>query len=132
MRAVFDPNVLISALLSPSGPPGRAVARWLAGDFELIVSEFLLRELGEALAYPKLRRRVTADDASTLMDLLRREGVVALDPPTGSHHSTDPDDDYLLALAEVERALLVTGDSDLLALGHELPIRAPGSFVDSL
>ena len=132
MRAVFDPNILISALLSPSGPPARALARWLAGDFELIVSELLLGELEDALTYPKLRKRITTDEASELIDILRRAAVVAPDPPPGSHRSPDPGDDYLLALAEAERALLVTGDAKLLGLGPELPVITAASFVDAL
>jgi len=132
VRAVFDPNVLISALLSPLGPPGRALAGWLAGDFELIVSDSLLRELEQALAYPKLRKRVTAEDAPALLDLLRRGAVVASDRPSGPHRSTDPNDDYLLALAEAERAILVTGDAHLLSLADELPIVTARAFVASL
>jgi uncharacterized protein len=132
VRAVLDPNVLISALLSASGPPGQAVLRWLAGDFELIVSESLLREFEDALAYPKLRKRIAAAEASGFLDLLRREAVVAPQPAAGSHHAADPDDDYLLALAEAERALLVTGDEHLLELAGELPILTVRAFVDSL
>ena len=45
MRVVLDPNILISAMLSPSGAPARLLARWLAGDFELIASPQLLAEL---------------------------------------------------------------------------------------
>jgi putative PIN family toxin of toxin-antitoxin system len=132
VRVVLDPNVLISALLSPSGPPAQAVSRWLAGDFELIVSESLLRELDDALAYPKLRRRVAADEAAAFHDLLRRAAILAPEPPAGSHHAADPDDDYLLALAEAERALLVTGDEHLLSLADDLPIVTARTFVESL
>jgi len=42
VRAVFDPNVLVSALLAPTGAPAELILRWLAGDFELVVSEQLL------------------------------------------------------------------------------------------
>jgi uncharacterized protein len=44
-RVVIDSNVLISARLSPRGAPGRLLAAWLAGRFELIVSPALLSEL---------------------------------------------------------------------------------------
>ena len=132
MRAVLDPNVLISALLSASRAPAEAVVRWLAGEFELVVSEALLLELGEALVYPKLRKRVTEDEAAAFQELLRRGGAIAPDPPAGSHHAADPDDDYLLALAEAERAVLVTGDAHLLGLAAGLPILTARAFVDSL
>lgn len=38
MRAVLDPNVLVSALLSPTGTPARIVLAWAEGRFELVVS----------------------------------------------------------------------------------------------
>jgi putative PIN family toxin of toxin-antitoxin system len=104
----------------------------LAGDFELVVSDALLRELEDALAYPKLRKRVPADDAAGLMELLRRAAIAVRDTPSGSHRSADPKDDYLLALAEAEGAVLVTGDDHLLALGDELPILTARGFVESL
>lgn len=132
MRAVLDPNVLISALLAPFGAPGRALARWLAGDFELVVSERLLAELQEALAYPKLRRRVAEADAIEFVEFLRVSAVLAVQPEAGARRSRDPGDDYLLELAEAERAVVVTGDADLLALADELPIFAPAEFFESV
>lgn len=132
MRAVLDPNVLIAALLSRHGAPAQIVARWLAGEFELVVSETLLAELEGALVYPKIRRRVTEDEASDFVELLRRGGRMAADPVTAAHHSRDPGDDYLLALAEAEQAVLVSGDQHLLALAGALPIRAARAFLDQL
>lgn len=44
----------------------------------------------------------------------------------------DPDDDYLLALAAKEAAVLVTGDKDLLDLNGTLPIYTPKHFLDLL
>jgi predicted nucleic acid-binding protein len=38
VRTVLDPNVLVAALLSPSGTPATLIVRWLAGDYELLVS----------------------------------------------------------------------------------------------
>lgn len=132
MRAVLDPNILIAALLSPSGTPAQIFARWLAGEFELVVSETLLAELERALAYPKLRTRVTASEAVEFTSLLRDGAILAPDPPTPAHHSADPGDDYLLALAENERALLVSGDQHLLALADTLPIQTARAFLEAL
>jgi putative PIN family toxin of toxin-antitoxin system len=131
VRAVLDPNILIAALLSPTGPPARAVSGWLAGEFELVVSELLLIELERALGYSKIRERIAQADAEAFVELLREAAYVGADPTTGSYRSSDPGDDYLLALAEAERAQLVTGDAHLLALAGELPIVTARSFVES-
>jgi putative PIN family toxin of toxin-antitoxin system len=131
VRAVLDVNILIAALLSPTGAPAQLVFRWLAGEFELVVSEALLAELERALAYPKVRRRITSDEAAEFVALIRRLSVLA-PCSTASHHSADRGDDYLLALAETQRALLVSGDQHLLALAEELPIDTPRGFLDTL
>ena len=132
MRAVLDPNVLIAALLSRSGPPAQIVSRWLAGEFELVVSESLLAELERALAYPKLRARIAPAEASELVSLLRSSTALAPDPPTPAPRSADPGDAYLLALAESTSAVLVSGDRHLLDLANDLPIHAARAFLDML
>jgi putative PIN family toxin of toxin-antitoxin system len=132
VRAVLDPNVLVSAILSRRGPPGQIVSRWLGGELELIVSELLLRELARALEYPKLRARAKADEASELLLLLRERAVLSPDPAPAPQRSTDPNDDYLLALAESERAVVVSGDQDLIGLADEFPIFTPRAFLETL
>jgi putative PIN family toxin of toxin-antitoxin system len=131
VRAVLDANILIAALLSRSGAPAQIMNRWLGGAFELVVSEALLSELKRALAYPKLRRRIAVPDAADFVSLLRLAAVIAPDR-AGSHHSDDPGDDYLLALAENEHAVLVSGDRHLLQLADNLPIKTARAFLDAL
>jgi uncharacterized protein len=133
VRAILDPNVIISALLSRSGTPAKVLRAWLEGRFELIVSPLLLDELQRALSYPKLAQRIKADEAARLIEWLRREAILVEDPveaPTS--RSEDPGDDYLLALAETERAVLISGDRHLLALTHELPVLTARAFLANL
>jgi uncharacterized protein len=132
VRAVLDPNVLVASLLSRSGAPALIVSRWLAGEFELVVSDALLAELGRALAYPKIRERIAEDEALAFVELLRQTARLASDPEAPARRSSDPGDDYLLALAEAGRAVLVSGDQHLLALAGELPIFTPRAFLDTL
>jgi len=132
VRAVLDPNILIAALLSRRGAPAQLVSRWLAGDFELVVSERLVSELDRALSYPKLRSRISADEARAFVALLGHGALLGDDPAEPAAQSVDPGDDYLLALAEQERAVLVSGDRHLLALADELPIQTARAFLDSL
>lgn len=132
MRAVLDPNILIASLLSRDGAPGRVVARGLAGEFEIVVSEALIAELERALAYKKLVTRVSPGEATEFVGIVRRSATVAPDPPMPPARSADPGDDYLIALAETTHAFLVSGDQDLLALSEELPVRTARAFLDSL
>jgi putative PIN family toxin of toxin-antitoxin system len=132
VRAVLDANVLISALLSPGGAPAGLTARWLAGDFELIASERLLVELERALAYPKLRARIDGDDAAKFVSAVRRWARLAPDVRSPPARSAAADEDYVVALAENERAVLVSGDQHLLQLAGELPVYPAREFLEAL
>jgi len=130
VRVVLDVNVLISALLSPVGAPARILSAWQRGAFDLIISPLLLAELRRALAYPKLRRRITSAEATVFLDWLARAATMAQDPVDSPVvRSEDPGDDYLLALAAAEDAALVSGDGHLLAFSRELPIYDPTTFL---
>jgi len=128
---VLDPNVIISGLLSRDGSPARTLLAWRDGRFELVLSPLLLGELERALSYPKLRARITRQDAEAAIRWLSQSAAVADDPPEGpSLRSEDPGDDYLIALAAAERAALVSGDKHLLALAGRIPVYSPREFAD--
>ena len=131
MRAVLDPNVLISAVIGP-GPPAQILEAWSRGDVDLVASELLLEELTDVLARPKLARRISSDEAVALVRLLRSAATLVEDPSDPPRRSSDPDDDYLLALAENAGARLVSGDRHLLELASELPVVSPREFLELL
>jgi uncharacterized protein len=128
LRAVLDPNVIISALLAPAGTPAAILRAWSTGACELVASP--LAELERALAYPKLRTRIHESEATAVVGWLGRSASIVPDPgepaPRGS---ADPGDDYLIALAAHEHAALVSGDRHLLELATELPIYPPADFL---
>jgi predicted nucleic acid-binding protein len=130
VRAVLDASVLISAVLSPRGIPARLLLAWQAGAFDLVVSPLQLAEARRALAYPKLERRVPPTDADAFVDWLGRSAKLADDPGGPPPvRSDDPGDDYLVALAAAERAVLVSGDVHLTSLASRMPVRTPADFL---
>jgi hypothetical protein len=130
MRAILDTNVLISAILSPSGSPARLLVAWQEGRFDLIVSPLVLAELARALAYPKLARLIPPADADVFVEWVARSAIIAADPGgLPPIRASDPDDDYLVVLAAAERAILVSGDAHLTVLADRLPIRTPAEFL---
>lgn len=133
MRVVLDVNVLISGTLSAGGAPARILAAWQAGRFDLVISPALLTELNRVLAYPKIRRRISVDDAAAFVDWLSRSADLVPDPDIPVPvRQVDPGDDYLIALAADQRALLISGDRHLLELVDRLPIQSPATFLASL
>ena len=130
---MLDANVLISAILSPRGSPARLLLAWQAGAFELVASPALLAELARALGYPKLARLIPPADADAFVAWIARSAILAADPMAApAIRSADPNDDYLLALAAAQRAVLVSGDAHLTVLADRLPICTPAEFLASL
>jgi uncharacterized protein len=130
VRAVLDPNVVISGLISANGAPAQVLRAWQEGRFDVIAAPSLLEELGRALAYPKLRRYVSAADAEATLRWFAAGSTAAEDPPEPPPiRSTDPGDDYLIALAFASRAALVSGDRHLLDLTGRIPVYSPRDFL---
>ena len=119
MRVVLDTNVLVSALLSPEGPPALIYGAWLEGSFGLLTCEEQLEEVKATLAKPKLKKYVRQAQTGKLVNELRLFAEFITELPT-VRRSPDPGDDFLLALVEAGVAdYLVTGDKgDLLLLGR--------------
>ena len=116
-------------MLARESAPSRLLLRWLAGDFELIISDKLISELRRALSYPKIGARASADEGSAFVDVLEGHAFRAIDPDKAARRSRDLGDDYLLALAESCSAVVVSGDQELLALKRDLPIYSPAEFL---
>jgi uncharacterized protein len=79
-RAVLDPGVLVSALITPSGTSARLLAEVRTGGIELIVSPLLLEELSGVLHREKFRRYVDSETVDAYLGALRGQATVAADP----------------------------------------------------
>jgi len=103
------------------------------GRLELVVSPALLRELRRVLAYPKLATRLDPEHVQAFVTWLARGAELATDAAAPfAIQSPDPSDDYLLALAATQRAMLVTGDAGLADLGRTFPVRTPATLLAML
>jgi putative PIN family toxin of toxin-antitoxin system len=119
MRVVLDSNILLSALISPHGPPHRIYQAWQRRRFTVITSDVQLDEIRRASRYRKFRDVLQPHRVGRMLNNLRAAEII--DPPHGDYDLADPNDVWLLALADAGRANhLVTGDkrSGLLARGR--------------
>lgn len=97
--------------------------------FEMIISPLLLEELEVVLLRQKFRRYASLEEARDFLAFIGRQGTLVPDPNRPAPLSCpDPDDEYLLALAYAQKAVLVTGDSHLLEIGRGAPICGPADF----
>jgi putative PIN family toxin of toxin-antitoxin system len=109
IRVVLDTNILISALLSPSGAPAQVFLRTILDrDVQLCVSGEVYAEYEEVMRRPRLRRF-----ESEVADALRaiRDRGYWVRPAVRVRACVDPDDDIFLECAVAASAkYLVTGN----------------------
>jgi len=131
-RVVFDTNVVLSALLF-GGKATRALRDiWQQDGCTPLVSTATVGELIRVLAYPKFHL-APHEREELLADYLPFAEVVTLpDPPPAVPPCRDPFDLPFLQLAAVGKAMLVTGDRDLLVLAGScrIPILGIEAFIE--
>lgn len=136
MRAVVDTNILVRAVIKPSGTVGPVLLRLRHGDYTLLYAQSLLEELIDVLNRPRIRDRyrLTDQDIQTVVSLilLRGEAVVPKERITDCR---DPKDNKFLEVAVAGEAnVIVSGDQDLLVL-HPfagIPILPSAAFLQML
>ena len=135
MRVILDTNILLSALIRRESVPGRILDAWFDDRFVLLTHDLQLQELREVTRRPRIRDLIRPPYAGRLVNQIRANAELITDlPPT--RRSSDPADDFLLAIGDAGRAdYLVTGDkAGLLALGrhHAMVILTARAFLDTL
>ena len=117
MRVVLDTNILVSALISRSGPTDRLYVAWKDRRYQLVTCIEQLDEFRRVTRYPRVRKLIDPSAAGVMYNQLRISATV-LDKLPVVNRSTDPGDNFLLAMAEASAAeYLVTGDKrDILSL----------------
>jgi putative PIN family toxin of toxin-antitoxin system len=110
IRVVLDTNILISALLSPNGPPAQVfLMSILDTDTQLCVSGDIFAEYEEVIRRPRFNRSDREIEA-TLRTI--RERGVWMKPAEEVYVCSDPDDNVFLECAQAADAhYLVTGNA---------------------
>lgn len=109
IRIVLDTNILISALLSPQGPPAQVFLMiLLESDTQLCVSGDIYAEYEEVIHRPRFNRSDSEIEAT--LRAIREKGFW-VKPTEKVHACSDPDDDIFLECAQIAAAhYLVTGN----------------------
>ena len=132
---MLDTNILVSALISGDGPPGRILALIKQEGLTLVTSAVQLAELRNVLGRERLRPYIRREEAEDLVRNLEAVGEVVTGLPN-LNASPDPDDNPILATAIAGHAdLIVSGDKKhMLALGriHGIPIVTAAFAVEQL
>jgi uncharacterized protein len=130
IRVVLDTNILISALLTPKGPPTQVLLMIiLQPDTQLCVSPDVYAEYEEVIRRPRLNR--TDDEIATTLRTIRENGFWVM-PIEKVRACSDPDDDIFLECAQAAGAqYLVTGNvKDFPATWGSTKIVTARQFLD--
>jgi len=115
-RIVLDTNVLVSALLFPSGTLTWLRGGWQSQQFRPLASRDTTAELLRVLNYPKFRL-APSEKEDLLADYLPWCEVISVPRNVKTPACRDPFDLPFLRLAVAGKAdALVTGDHDLLSI----------------
>jgi putative PIN family toxin of toxin-antitoxin system len=129
-RIVIDTNVYVSRFLRPSSVPGKAVEQaWLTG--RTLVSKATIFELRAVLVRDKFARYIQQRDLEPYFHQVW-DVAEQIHIQSTIRACSDPKDNKFLELAVDGRAdLILTGDSDLLALHpfHGIGIMTPMQFL---
>jgi putative PIN family toxin of toxin-antitoxin system len=107
MRVVLDTNVLVSGLLSESGPPGWIVDLLLAGEITCGYDGRILAEYREVLQRRELK--LPKETVASLVTFIESFGLCITARPW-AHALPDPDDEPFLAIAAALDAVLISGN----------------------
>jgi len=136
IRAVVDTNILVRAVIKPTGSVEPVLQRLRWREYILLISRATLDELVEVLYRPRLRTKYQLSDrvlrATIRLIVLRSE---LIRPDRRIIACRDPRDDKFLEVAVSGRAqVIVSRDEDLLTLHpfERIPIVAPARFTAML
>jgi uncharacterized protein len=134
MRVVLDTNIYISALLKREGVCGQILTAWKNAAFLLLYSEELLLELKAVVQYERLKPRLKRHEIGALIRQMRSLGVQVVGN-RNMEQSSDPKDDFLIAICEFGQADLLVSRDVLgvleLHLGKTL-LMTPEAFLGHL
>ena len=133
LRAVIDTTVWISGIFW-HGLPHQILEMWKAGDFEIIVSEAILSEIGTKLNEKAIEFEMQTEVVNEWLDLIIGEAIF-VQPHEKIRACRDPDDDlFLKAAVECRADFIVSGDKDLTDMGKFRGIKLvnPRQFYDFL
>ncbi|MFO7538422.1 MAG: putative toxin-antitoxin system toxin component, PIN family [Chloroflexota bacterium] len=137
MRVVLDANIFVSALISDKGNPAKIINRWLAGEFDLLVSRPIVDEILKVTGYERIQNKYAkvGENRLEFVALIEENGTWAEPSETIDIVSADESDNRYIECAVTGNAhYIVSGDQHLLDIGdyQGITIVTPAMFITLL
>ena len=132
MKAIIDTNVVVSSIFW-GGVPREIVENWLAGAFNLIVCDDIIKEYEQI--FKRISRKYKRFESDGLLQLIVQNAQFYPVVPNVGPECSDKKDQVFLDLAVIASAkYLVSGDKDLLDVGNYPggTVIKPKPFLDLL
>lgn len=129
---VFDTNILISALLSPTSNPFRCLALAQMGQIESVTCPEILNEFLEKLT---TKFKFSPENAQAAIDEICRFSRLVQISAKLRVVPDDPDDDMVIECASLAGAThIITGDKHLLSLQRyqSIEIIKTAAFIEQI
>ena len=124
IKAVFDTNTFVSAILQPKGIPSKLLEIAMTAEecpFEIYISGQIIDEISRVLSYQRIKKKYKLSDERVnvfiglVIEACKNVGYV----PELYIVPSDPDDSYIVSTAiAIEADYLVSGDK-----AHVLPLK---------
>lgn len=137
LKAVFDTNVLVSAFISPKGPPAKLIKFLVREKFIHVLSSSIEQELSRVLNYSRIKETysLTDEEIKKNLFLLSLSSLVVEPKMKLDVVKKDPSDNIFLEAAVAGKAdFIVSGDKHLLDIGEYkgIKILTPKQFLSYL
>ncbi|VAW30946.1 hypothetical protein MNBD_CHLOROFLEXI01-57 [hydrothermal vent metagenome] len=134
MKIVLDANIYISSLISTLGNPRQIIEHWDQGNFEVLITQDILDEVGRILRYPRIVKRHKKDERKIrrYLKLLSAQTTVVKRVEKLNVVTDDESDNRYIECAVAGRAdYIISGDNHLLEIGEYqgIIIFSPAAFT---
>ena len=126
MKIVLDTNVLVSALLNPSGPPASVLSLALSRSVTLLLDNRILFEYEDVLR--RDRFGFPTYTVAALLDFFKSSALFMIPAPTSLKFTDDDDKPFYEVALSGEAEFLVTGNKTHFP--KKPIVVAPRQFLD--
>ena len=126
MKIILDTNVIVSALLSPAGPPAKILNLVLKGSLTLVYDNTILAEYADVFYRKKFK--IDKELLELVMDFIMKEGYFRTAGPLPEKFHDEDDAMFYSLYKSGGIDYLITGN--IKHFPHEKGIVTPRKFLE--